>query len=89
MAISFPLPKAPGRKEMEYGKYHFGGPADSESPVALRHSLAGDLPFRLLSVLNMDEPLAHVNRLLPKDARTACPHQSATNQPPRNHAVVT
>jgi hypothetical protein len=74
---------------MEYGEYHFGGPADSGSPVALRHPLAGDLPFRLLSLLNMDEPLAQVNRLLPKGAGTACPHQSATNQPLRNHAVVT
>jgi hypothetical protein len=36
------------------GQYHFGGPADSGSPVALRHSLAGDLPFRLLSTANMD-----------------------------------
>ena len=28
--------------------YHFGSPADSGSPVALRPSLTGDLPFRLM-----------------------------------------
>jgi hypothetical protein len=74
---------------MEHGQYHFGGPADSGSPVALRHPLAGDLPFRLLLVVNMDEPVLHVNRLLPKGVRTAYPHQSATNQPLCNHTVVT
>ena len=45
---------------------YFGGPADSESPVALRPSLARGLPFRLLLLkmlapihrqVNEDEPI--------------------------------
>jgi hypothetical protein len=47
-------PNATWVTEMEHGQHHFGDPADSGSPVALRHSLAGDLPFRLLSTANMD-----------------------------------
>jgi hypothetical protein len=47
---------------MEIGNTIFGGPADSGSPVALRLSLAGDLPFRLLLVATMGVFPASVNR---------------------------
>jgi hypothetical protein len=46
--ISSLVPRGARVTEMGLGHYHFRGPADSMSPVALRHSLAGGLPFRLV-----------------------------------------
>jgi hypothetical protein len=46
--ISSLIPRGARLTEMGLGHSHFGGPADSVSPVALRHSLAEDLPFRLI-----------------------------------------
>jgi hypothetical protein len=46
--LPLPNPEVGGRWENSAAMSYFGGPADSGSPVALRPSLAGGLPFRLL-----------------------------------------
>jgi hypothetical protein len=48
-------------QKWERNTYHFGGPADSGSPVALRPPLAGGMPFRLLYMTTMAGFLAYVN----------------------------
>jgi hypothetical protein len=74
-ALTLELPE---RGKWRTNHYHFGGPADSRSPVALRHSLTGDLPFRLLSKVNMAVLPPHVNANLRKRARNGAPNQFAT-----------
>jgi hypothetical protein len=48
-------------QKWERNTCHFGGPADSGSPVALRPPLAGGMPFRLLYMTTMAGFLAYVN----------------------------
>lgn len=54
--------------------------------MALRHPLAGGLPFRLLSSLNMDGFPAHVNQNQRNGADGDDANRLATSQPPSHHA---
>jgi hypothetical protein len=89
-AISLPslthfLPRPAEARSRKWGNFncHFGGPADSGSPVALRHSLAGDLP---LSNAVSNEYGCPSSPCQSDDADWESPNQTATDSPPDDHA---